>query len=121
MIPVLLGLGVLIGGVLIVANWDKIVDWLNDFIPRLKKAWKELRNHVPHGARIFGDIVVEGAERLARVMHKLYYKEDGQWIEETTMRKVDESEVPEAIRNKIKKNTETDITEEIEDELHLEV
>jgi hypothetical protein len=120
MIPLLIGLGVLIGGALIVANWDEIVDWLQDFIPKLKAAWEKVRDLIPHGARIFGDIVVEGAERMMKIAHKLYYKEDGQWIEETTTRKIPESEVPPFIRNKgIKK--ETDITEEMEQELGLEI
>ena len=120
MIPLLIGLGVLIGGALIVANWDEIVDWLHDFIPKLKAAWEKVRDSIPHGARIFGDLVVEGAERLMKIAHKLYYKEDGQWIEQTTTRKIPESEVPPFIRNKgIKK--ETDITEEMEEELGLEI
>ena len=120
MIPVLIGLGVLIGGALIVANWDKIVDWLNDFIPKLKEAWAEMREYVPHAARIYGDVIVKGSDLLARIIHKLYYKQDGQWVEETTTRMCDESEVPEAIRQKIKKQ-EADITEESEKELKLEV
>ena len=50
----------------------------------------------------------------------VYYKENGQWIEETTTRKVSEDEVPASIRNKINRK-EADITEEIEKELKLEV
>lgn len=53
-------------------------------------------------------------------MHKLYYKKGDQWIEKTTTRMCDESEVPLAIRNKLSKN-EADITEEIQNELQLEV
>jgi hypothetical protein len=120
MIPLLIGLGVLIGGALIVANWDAIVDWLHDFVPKLKAAWEKVRDSIPHGARIFGDLVVEGAERLMKISHRLYYKKNEQWIEETTTRKIPESEVPPFIRNKgIKK--ETDITEEMEEELGLEI
>ena len=72
MLPVLIGLGVLIGGALIVANWDDIVNWLHDFIPKLKAAWKQVRELVPHGARIYGDLVIEGADRLIKIAHKLY-------------------------------------------------
>lgn len=118
MIPLLLA--ALVGGIILVANWDKVVDWLQDFIPKLKKMWESVRMNIPHGARLFGDIIVEGADRFAKIMHKLYYKENGQWIEETTARKVDESEVPAAIRNKINYN-EADITEEIEEEIEMEV
>lgn len=120
MLPLLIAAGLAIGGVVIVANWDSIANWLKDFVPKLRAAWNSVRENVPHGARIFGDIIVEGAERLVRVMHKLYYKENGQWIEETTTRKVSEDEVPASIRNKINRK-EADITEEIEKELKLEV
>ena len=120
MLPLLIAAGLAIGGVVIAANWNSIVNWLKDFVPKLRAAWNSVRENVPHGARIFGDIIVEGAERLSRIMHKLYYKENGQWIEETTTRKVSEDEVPASIRNKINRK-EADITEEIEKELKLEV
>ena len=71
MLPVLIGLGVLIGGALIVANWDDIVNWLHDFIPKLKAAWEQVRELVPHGARIYGDLITEGADRLIKIAHKL--------------------------------------------------
>ena len=120
MLPLLIVAGLAIGSVVIAANRDSIVNWLKDFVPKLRAAWNSGRENVPHGARIFGDIIVEGAERLARIIHKLYYKENGQWIEETTTRKVSEDEVPASIRNKINRK-EADITEEIEKELKLEV
>lgn len=120
MLPLLIAAGLAIGGVVIAANWNSIVNWLKDFVPKLRAAWNSVRENVPHGARIFGDIIVEGAERLARIIHKLYYKENGQWIEETTTRKVSEDEVPASIRNKVNRK-EADITEEIEKELKLEV
>ena len=120
MLPLLIVAGLAIGSVVIAANWDSIVNWLKDFVPKLRAAWNSVRENVPHGARMFGDIIVEGAERLSRIMHKLYYKENGQWIEETTTRKVSEDEVPASIRNKINRK-EADITEEIEKELKLEV
>lgn len=121
MLPVLLGLGLLIGGAIIVANWGEVVDWLKDFVPRMKKFWEEFKKNIPHGARIYGDLIVEGADRLAKVMHKLYYKEDGHWVEQTTTRKIPEDEVPEAIRSKLNRSNESDITETMEEELDLEV
>ena len=121
MIPVLIGLGALIGGVALVASWDKIVKWLSDFVSRLKKNWEKLKIDIPHGARIFGDLIIEGLDHLCKIMHKLYYQENGQWFEETTTRKVDESEVPAVVRNKFKNNQETDITEAMELETGLTV
>ena len=33
-----------------------------------------------------------------RLVHKLYYKENGKWVEKTTVREIDESEVPESLK-----------------------
>ena len=41
-----------------------------------------------------GDKLWEAGSALVAVMHRLYYKENGEWIEQTTTRKVEESEVP---------------------------
>lgn len=120
MLPLLIGLGVLIGGVLIVANWDEIIGWLDDFIPKLNDAWQQVRPNVPHAAMIVGDTVLEAAEKFVRVMHKLYYQENGEWIEETTTRKVLEDEVPDFIRQKVQSQA-VDITKDIEMQLSCKV
>ena len=75
---------------------------------------------MPYAAVIVGDLIVEGVSRMAGIMHRLYYKEDGKWIEETTTRKVDASEVPAHIRCKFE-NQEADITKDMEDTLQLTV
>lgn len=123
MIPVLIGLGVLIGGIVAVANWDEIKDWLNDFIPKLKKAWASLKTKIANGAMIVAEKVKEAGKWISKIMHKLYYKnEQGQWVEETTTRVLPESEVPPFIRAKIQREEqEVDITEEMERELKLEI
>lgn len=110
----------LIGGAVILANWDKITSWLDDLVQKLNAVWQQIRVNVPHAARVFGDLIMQGFQSVARIMHKLYFKKGDQWIEKTTTRMCDESEVPLAIRNKLSKN-ETDITEEIQKELQLEV
>ena len=120
MIPLLLGLGLLVGGAVVVAYWDEVVKWLKEFVPKLKSTWARNRESVPYGVRIYGDIIVEGADRLAKIMHRLYYKEGEQWVEKTTTRKVDASQVPATIRNKFAQQ-EADITEEIEEELEMEI
>ncbi|KHM51456.1 hypothetical protein NZ47_10500 [Anaerovibrio lipolyticus] len=105
---------------MLVANWDKVVSSFKEFIPKLKKAWAAARPLVPYAARMYGDIVVEGAERLGAIMHKLFYKEDGQWVEETTTRKVPASEVPADIRELIEVQ-EADITAKMEEKLELQI
>ena len=123
MIPVLIGLGVLIGGVVIVANWDAIVDWLNDFIPKLKRAWEQLKVKLAHAAMIAAEKIREAGKWISKIMHKLYYKnEQGQWVEETTTRTLPENEVPPFIRAKIQREEqEVDITQDMERELKLQV
>ena len=120
MIPFLVGLGLVIGGTLLVKYWKNIVDWLKDFIPKLKMAWKRVRPMMPYAAIIVGDKLWEAGSALVAVMHRLYYKENGEWIEQTTTRKVEESEVPAHIRDRLK-NEETNITHEMEEELELTV
>lgn len=118
MVPWLIGLGLAaIGGALIVAYWDDIINWLSDFIPKVKEAFQKFKRNVAHAAAMFVKRVQDG---YAKIMHKLYYKENGQWIEETTAKQVKESEVPPNIRRKIAAQ-EADITEEIEDELCMEI
>lgn len=121
MLPVLLGLGALIGGALIVANWDDVVNWLRDFIPKLREVWKEVRDYIPAEARMYGDRIVEGSNRLMKIAHKLFYQEDGQWYEESTVRKVPSDKVPPEIRNRVSMHEETDITEEMEELLEMEI
>ena len=53
-------------------------------------------------------------------MHKLYYQENGEWIEETTTRKVLENEVPDFIRQKVQSQA-VDITKDIEMQLSCKV
>ena len=123
MIPFLIagGLAALgLGTVLVVANWNDIVDWIRDLIPKLKAGWQKFRPLVPYEMQFLGDMVVEAGEHLARIIHKLYYqKENGQWMEEKTIRKINENEVPPHIRAKIQKKQQemtkqADISHEME-------
>ena len=106
-----------------VKHWNDVVDWLRDFVPRLKATWASVRSHLPYDMQIVGDMVIKGAEHLVSIMHKVYYQEDnGQWMEETTTRKVSESEVPPHIRKKILQQKQqrgeiADISEEMELEM----
>ena len=105
-----------IGGVLLVAFWDEIVDWLKDLVTKLKSMFASMAKKIAHAAGAFIQKIENG---LAAIRHKLYYKEEGEWVEETTTRKIKESEIPANILRKAKRSQETDVTEEIEDELEL--
>lgn len=115
MIMFWLGLGALIGGVLLVAFWDEIVDWLKKLVSKLKEVFSSVKKKIAHAAGAFIQRVENG---LAAFRHKLYYKEEGQWVEETTTRKIKESEVPASIRARISEQ-ENEVTDEVEAELQL--
>lgn len=113
MIPALIALG--IGGILAAAFWDEIVDWLKKLVNGIKALFSRAVKKVAHAAAGFIQRVENG---LAALRHKLYYKEQGQWVEETTTRKIKESEVPARIRRLISRQEE-EITDELEEELQL--
>ena len=67
MIPVLIGLGALVGGYLVVTNWEEITKWLEDFLPKIQDALKNI-GVGEYAAKLFSS-VEDGALRL---VHKLY-------------------------------------------------
>ena len=81
MLPFLIGLGALVGGVLLVAFWDDIVDWLKDLVSKLKSMFASAVKKIAHAAGAFIQKIENG---LAAIRHKLYYQEEGEWVEETT-------------------------------------
>ena len=115
MIPVLLGLGAIVGGYLVVTNWAEIEGWLKEFLPKLQAALKET-GIVDYAAKLFS--TVEG--NVMKLIHKLYYKENGKWVEKTTVREIDESEVPEWAKAGLSAK-ETDVTARYEKELEMTV
>lgn len=114
MVPLLV-LGALVGGALVAANWQEVENWLKDFLPKLQNALKET-GIVDYAAKLFSS--VEG--NVMRLVHKLYYKENGKWVEKTTVREIDESEVPAWAKEGLTAK-ESDVTERYEKELELTV
>lgn len=123
MIPALIAAGLLLGGVALVANWDDIVDWVRDFVPRFKKAWARISPDLPYEMQFLGDLIVKAGEHLVSIMNKVYYQEaSGQWVEETTRKNIPENQVPEHIRKKIlAQKKRTGEAAEISQELELEI
>ena len=114
MVPLLV-LGALVGGALAVANWQEVENWLKDFLPKLQSVLKQT-GIVDYAAKLFSSI--EG--NVMRLVHKLYYKENGKWIEKTTVREIDESEVPAWAKEGLTAK-ESDVTARYEKELELTV
>ena len=70
MIPALLA-ALAIGGILVVAFWDEIVDWLKKLVAGLRRMFSELKKKIAHAAGAFIERVERG---LAAIRHKLYYQ-----------------------------------------------
>ena len=118
MIPALplLAMGALaLGGVVVATNWQEIEGWLKEFLPKLQDALKKT-GIVDYAAKLFSSI--EG--NIVRLVHKLYYKENGKWVEKTTVREIDESEVPAWAKEGLAAK-ESDVTARYEKELELKV
>ncbi len=103
----------LIGNVLFLSAWKHFIDWLKELVVKVNT---ELQG-IPHAAAMFIERI---EDKLVAIRHKLYYKEDEKWTEEISTRKMLESSVPENLRMKIA-DTESEITEEIEAELGMEL
>ena len=111
------------------ANVTAFKDVLADILNIGKvDAYAIIGDLVNYGPRPNGIVeMVKGLDKLAKIMHKLYYQEDNHWVEETTTRILPESEVPPDIVAQIKrqksqdKTKDADITSEMEEELQLEV
>ncbi len=109
MIPLIIGLG--IGAFLVVTFWDDIVEWLVSFTESISEAFRK----IGHATKIFAKKV---KDKAFQVLHRLFYKEDKKWIEETTRREVPESEVPEWAKQGVQES-EHDVTETYKQELQL--
>ena len=109
----------LIGVSAVLQYWSQILDWLSSFVIKLKKAFAAAKKFVKHAAIV---VAAKCKEAYNKIMHKLYYKENGQWIEETTTRVIPESEVPPQILAKLQNsNEEKDVTPEMEKELQMTI
>ncbi|MBR4152796.1 MAG: hypothetical protein IKT98_07540 [Selenomonadaceae bacterium] len=114
MIPLWLGIGI-VGGALVVANWQKIESWQRKFFPKLKTALKDA-GIVDYAAKLFSSINGD----VMRLVHRLYYKENGQWFEKTTVREIAESEVPAWAKVGLTAK-EIDVTARYEKKLELSI
>ena len=130
MIPAiwLVGAGLVgaLGVAAVVYNWDEVLDWLRDFLPKVATM---IRNISKQYGPNFEHVAIMVADFLdtvsSKIEHKLYHKIDSDsWLEETTTRTLKTSELPPNVRRKLdaKKRgriDEADITEEIEKELQM--
>ena len=125
MIPFLIaGLIGVVGTVAVLANWDKLTSWLrDDFIPKIKEFWAAARKNIAHAGAMFAELVNEAGKWVTKYRHKMYWKEDNHWIEQTTTRTVeDEDSIPDYIKAKVNvRQKEIDVTREMEENEGLEL
>ena len=113
MVPVAILIAGLVGGLLVVASWDEIVNWLDELLPQIKE---KLSGIVKHSAKLFSSV----KNNILSLYHKLYYKENGKFYEQVTTREIDESQVPEWAKADLAEE-ETDVTNRYKEELQLEI
>lgn len=96
-----------------ICTWSELCNWFKKFITDLKKSFQEKMSDIPYAACMFGKLL---GNAIAEISCKLYYKEDGKWIEESVKCQIDENEIPPYILVKIVVQ-ESDITKEMEMEM----
>lgn len=127
MIPVIwlaaAGLVGLMGGAALVYFWDDILEWLSDFLPKVANLIREIGRRLGASTEYATDVMAEKLDQYSvAIKHHLYYKENGQWIEETTRRTLPENELPPHIRKRVRRiSDDVDITDDVERELGLTV
>lgn len=118
MISVLVGAAIGFGTVVALAFWDELIDWLRNFILRLRDIFLTMASSMAHAAAVFLQDIRDG--RVA-VEHKLYYKENDQYIEKTTQRTIPKDQVPQWALNKLHGSEQVDATRDFEAELQMKI
>lgn len=113
MIPVLIGFG--IGAYLVHSNWQKIENWFKvDYMNIIKTEMQEAGIKY-WAARIFS--TKEG--NVVRIILRVWYKENGKWIQKDTIREIDESDIPAWAKEGLTAK-EQDVTERYREHFSLD-
>ena len=117
------GLVGLMGGAALVYFWDDILEWLSDFLPKVANLIREIGRRLGASTEYATDVMAEQLDQYSvAIKHHLYYKQNGQWIEDTTRRTLPKNELPPHIRKRVRRiSDDVDITDDVERELGLTV
>ena len=119
MIPALI---IIFGGILLASYWDEIVDWIKRItreVFEIFKEYKRLEHVTKILAKITGDPALAAGMTLAYILYnRIFYKENGEWYEETATAKVPPSEVPAWAKAGVNES-EVDVTSRYQRELSL--
>lgn len=112
------GLGAIAALMAVFANWDAVKAWFRDFVTALKGLFTSTLKGIAHAAGAFVKVLKEG---MAATMHKLYYKDNGQYVEEIRTRVVPEKALPPWAKAKLKEShgMEAEMTEPLQQELKM--
>lgn len=114
---ILAGLACFAVGMATAANWEEILAWLKDCIYSFKELLKTTLKGVANAAKVFIETMGEG---IAEIKHKLYYQEEGKWMEQIRARSISVNELPDWAKAKLSRE-EADITAEIEESLEMTI
>lgn len=92
-------LGKLAAAIAIFLNWDAVKKWLKAFVSALKDMFVTLFKNVAHAGATFMRELKD--KKWAATIHKLYYKENGQYVEEVRTRIVPQSALPAWVKKKL--------------------
>ncbi len=88
---IIAGLGLIAAAMAVFAHWSEVKTWLRDFAYALKNLFVTTLKGVAHAAATFMKVLKDG---MSATMHKLYYQEKGQYIEEIRTRVVPQEQLP---------------------------
>ncbi|MBO6177917.1 MAG: hypothetical protein J6M62_12170 [Selenomonadaceae bacterium] len=116
----ILGLIAVTGAVAIAKHWPEIIDWLTKYVKELLQIFLDVAQTIMHAGMALAKTLADG---FTEIIHKEYYQEGEQWMEQVTRRKIDKSQMPPYIKQKLglsEAGTEVNITSDIERELKLQ-
>jgi len=95
---IIAGLGLVAAAMAVFAHWDEVKKWLRDFAFALKELFVTTLKGVAHAAATFMKVLKDD---MSATMHKLYYQEKGQYIEEIRTRVVPQQQLPAWAQQKL--------------------
>ena len=105
----IIGAAVIAGVGLLARFWSEMTSWLKRAIEKVK----EIIGAVSYGVTVFVRKMGEGLKEIS----KHYTKKNNQWEEHIVSRIIPESEVPKEIRERASYSYDTDVTEDLENQL----
>lgn len=108
------------GAIAVFANWDSVKRWLKDFYVALKEVFTTMFKGVATAAAAFTKVL---KENMAATVHKLYYKDKGQYIEEVRTRVVPQNALPAWAKKKLDNSygAEVEVTNELSEETKIDL